>query len=149
VRRSGATNLGDKRQRRVRLHDRYLDSLTKFLKHDYWERLWIVQEIILGRHLYIKHGSWEIPVDLLVEFRYLLRDVDFEGVCLPDHIDWIVENTGRSDAGTAKSNFRSSKISFTELVDTFCSPKCEKSTRQSVWPARLGRTCDAVQHQLP
>jgi hypothetical protein len=71
------------------------------------------------------HGSWEIPVDLLVEFRYLLRDVDFEGVCLPDHIDWIVENTGRSDAGTAKSNFRSSKISFTELVDTFCSPKCE------------------------
>jgi hypothetical protein len=105
----------------VHLQPNIIDSMIKFVTHEYWERLWIVQEIILSYSLAVMHGGFYLQFVDFIHFRNLAKKINFEGVVFPNRIDWFSQNALRQEF----HNPQLSVASFSELVDTFCMSKCQ------------------------
>ncbi|KIW77970.1 hypothetical protein Z517_07803 [Fonsecaea pedrosoi CBS 271.37] len=54
-------------QRVTDAHDKFWPGLYKLCTHDYWNRLWIAQEVFLAREISILYGHVEIPWDSVSE----------------------------------------------------------------------------------
>ncbi|OAL34629.1 hypothetical protein AYO20_06046 [Fonsecaea nubica] len=54
-------------QRVTDAHDKFWPGLYKLCTHDYWNRLWIAQEVLLAREISIVYGHVEIPWDTVSE----------------------------------------------------------------------------------
>ncbi|CAI6331922.1 unnamed protein product [Periconia digitata] len=90
-------------------------DLVTFFQNPYWERLWIVQEVMLARYIRIFFGDKMVSWEELKRFCTIDQNLLLTGACvqIPEKLLWLASN-----AQTGKT------FSFPVLFDIFGSSLC-------------------------
>ena len=93
------------------LTQRQLDAILALCRIPYWERMWIVQEVVLARVVIMCYGAWTVRFHALelvmVDPIFFKSFEDEENICSSSAADLYSRHTRRTTANTSGTTTRS------------------------------------------